>query len=75
MTVDLGEKALAMLKKGMKKGQTYDERITELLDGEKRLVEVKRLVEQAERVLRTDLCPKDKIGPISETLEKVRSLL
>jgi hypothetical protein len=74
-TVELGEQTIAILKKGMKKDQTYHERIVELLDKEKRLEDMRRLVEQVERILKTDLCPKDKIGPISETLTKMLALL
>jgi hypothetical protein len=32
-------------------------------------------VEQAERVLGTDLCPKDKVGPLAEIVEKIHGSL
>lgn len=69
--VQLGEATIALLKRGMKEGQTYEARIIELLKAERKLEGTKHLVEQAEKILGTDLCPKDKVGPLSEIVEKI----
>jgi len=73
--VQLGDATLVLLKRGMKEGQTYDARITQLLGVERKLEGMRHLVDQAERVLQTDLCPKDKVGPLSEIISKISASL
>lgn len=73
--VQLGDATLALLKRGMREGQTYDARIIELLEVERKLEGMRRLVDQAERVLGTDLCPKDKVGPLAEIISKIGASL
>jgi hypothetical protein len=75
VTVQLGDTTMALLKRSLKDGQTYDERIIELLKVDKKLKEITHLIGQAERILGTDLCPKDKVGPIAEALAKMRANL
>ncbi|TLN17875.1 hypothetical protein FDZ71_06010 [bacterium] len=69
--VQLGDATLALLKRGMKEGQTYDARIIELIKAERKLEGMRRLVDQAEKILGTDLCPKDKVGPLAEIVSKI----
>ena len=69
--VQLGDATLALLKRGMKEGQTYDARIIELIKAERKLEGMRRLVDQAEKILWTDLCPKDKVGPLAEIVSKI----
>lgn len=73
--VQLGDATVVLLKRGMKEGQTYDARIAELLKMERKMEGMRHLVEQAEKILGTDLCPKDKVGPLAEIVEKIRGSL
>ncbi|MGQ9514560.1 MAG: hypothetical protein ACUVTL_05865 [Thermoproteota archaeon] len=59
----------------MRDGQTFDARITDLLKIERKVENIRNLVDQAEKILGTDLCPKDKVGPISEIVKKIRNNL
>ena len=69
--VQLGDATLALLKRGMKEGQTYDARIIELIKAERKLEGMRHFVDQAEKILGTDLCPKDKVGPLAEIVSKI----
>jgi hypothetical protein len=73
--VQLGDATLALLKRGMREGQTYDARIVELLKKERKMEGLMSLVEQAEKILGTDLCPRDKVGPLAEIVEKLHGSL